>query len=165
MLQTSKRLNQASGEHQTWLNQVTRLRVPIPAGIVPSTAELKNWAVSWVRSDELWVKPRDEGAGNRSLSLHWFDMQQEDHELESPVPFVMANLLPGGKFAVLLYLDGQIDLKEIKVYPDGEWSLRDVARYRQDDPEEFSLLYWSRLLTETNVGRPLVAYVDSRLEK
>ena len=119
-----------------------------------------------MRSDALWVKPRDEGAGNRSLSLHWFDMRQEDHELEeSPVPFVVANLVPGGKFVVLLYIDGQIDLKEVKIKPEGEWSLQDVAQYKKDAPEVFFLRYWSQLLTETNLGHPLVAYADDRLEK
>lgn len=112
--QTCKALNQASGERQTWFNQVARLRIPIPTGIVLSTAELKNWVIS-VRLDERWVNPQDDDKGKRSLSLHWFDMRQQDlHVGEVPTKFVMANLMPGGKFVVMLYTDGQVDLKEMK---------------------------------------------------
>ena len=118
-----------------------------------------------MRSDELWVKPQDEGAGDHSLSIHWFDIRLEESEQEESPALRMANLMPGGKFVVLLYLDGQIDLKEIKIKPDGEWNLQDVAQYKRDAPEGFELSYGSRLLTETNLGHPLVAYADDRLEK
>ena len=56
--QTCKRVNEASGEHQAWLNQVRRLQIPLPAGTVPPAAELKEWAISWLRSDERWIRPR-----------------------------------------------------------------------------------------------------------
>ena len=158
-LQTSKRLNQASGDHQTWLDQVTRLQIPIPIGVVPSTAELKNWAISWVRSDEPWVKPR--GEDGHSLDLHWFDTWQKSPDEPA---FVMANFIPGGKFVVFLYADGQIDLKEIKIESEDKWNLQDVAQYEQDDPEGYSL-YWGQLLTETRFGCPLVAYADRDRER
>ena len=161
--QTCKRLKEASGEHQTWLNQATRLQIPIPTDIAPSTAELKNWATSWVRSDELWVKPRDDG-DRRFLNLHWFNTRQDDPDKEDPTRFVMANLIPGGKFVVVLYIDGQIDLKEIKIESDEKWDLQDVARYKQDDPEKFYIMFWSQLLTETNIG-PLVAFTDQERER
>ena len=169
MLQTCKRLNEASREHQTWLDQVKRLGIPIPTGVVPSTAELKNWVLSWLRSDKLWVKPRDDDDDDdddRSLSLHWFNMRQEDpDDEEEPTRFVMANLMPGGKFVVVLYTDGQIDLKEIKIDSRGKWDLRDVARHEQEDPEEFYTMFWSQLLTETSLAYPLVAIVDQARER
>jgi len=167
--QTCKRVNEASGEHQTWLSQVRRLQIPIPAGTVPPTAELKEWAISWLRSDERWIKPRvsdsDDYEDDRLLDLHRFDMRQEDGDEATGFPFVMANLVPGGNFVVVLYIDGQIDLKEIKVRSEDEWDLRDVAQYKQDDAEETHTMFWSQLLTETNLGRPLVAYVDQGQER
>ena len=72
---------------------------------------------------------------------------------------VMANLIPGGKFVVTLYIDGQINLKEIKTGSEDGWDLRDVAQYKQDNPGDTHVAFWSQLLTETNLGRPLVAYV------
>ena len=115
-----------------------------------------------MRSDELWVKPRDEGVGNRSLSLHWFDVGQGDPDRYG---FAMASFIPGGKFVVLLYNDGQIDLKEIIIESEDKWNLQDVAQYKRDDPEECRTQFWSHLLTETDFGRPLVAYVDQDREK
>ena len=158
--QTCKALNQASGERQTWFNQVARLRIPIPTGIVLSTAELKNWVIS-VRLDERWVNPQDDDKGKRSLSLHWFDMRQQDlHVGEVPTKFVMANLMPGGKFVVMLYTDGQVDLKEIKIESEDKRNLQDRVQYKRGDPEGFRIKSWSQLLTETKLGHPLVAYVD-----
>ena len=120
-----------SGEHQTWLNQVTRLQIPIPTGDVPSTAALKNWAISWAKSEELWIKPRDDD-DDRFLDLHQFNTRQEEF-----MPFVMASLIPGGDFVVILYSDGQIDLQEIKIGSNGKWNLQDVAQYKQYDLNEF----------------------------
>ena len=149
-----------SGEHQTWFNQATRLQIPIPTGLVPSVAELKNWVISWARSDELWVKPRDDN-GDRSLNLHWFNMPEEDFEdnWEVPKQFMVANLVPGGRFIVLLYTDGQIDLKEIKSKSEDKWDLHGVAQYKLDRPAgAFYIDLWSQLLTETNLECPLIAY-------
>ena len=162
--QTCKRLNQVSNEHQTWLSQARRLQIPIPTDIITSTAEFKNWAISWVRSDELWVKPEDEN-DDRSLILHQFDMRQDNPNERDRIRFVMANFVPGGKFVVILYTDGQIDLKEIKSKSGDKWDLQDVAQYKQDDAEGFYTLFWSQLLTETRLDRPLVAYVDREREK
>ena len=156
-------MNEVSGEHQTWLSQVRRLQITVPTDTIPSTAELKEWAISWLRSDERWVKPRTDD-DDRLLVLHRFDMRKLVNEGRS-VPFVMANLIPGGKFVVILYTDGQIDLKEIKTESEDNWDLRDVAEYIQDDPENTHTMFWSQLLTETNVGRPLIAYVDRDQEK
>lgn len=162
MPQTCRMLNEASREHQTWLNQVKRLQIPIPPGVIPSTAELKDMAIYWLRSDEPWVKLRDDDE-ERLLSLHCFRMGQPDDA--KLVRFTMANFIPGGRFIVVLYPEGHIDLKEINVQPEGKWELRDVAQYRRDNPERFHELESSQLLTETNLGRPLVAYVDLAGEK
>ena len=161
--QTCKRLNKASGEHQIWLNQVKRLRIPIPTGVIPSMAELKGWALSWLRSDKLWVKPRDD-YDDRPLNLHCFKMRSSDDD-DEPNRFVMANLIPGGRFVVVLYTDGRIDLKEVNIKSESDWELREVARYRRDDQEPFYTMFRSQLLTETNLGRPLVAYTDRTGER
>ena len=118
--QTCKRVNKASGEHQTWLNQVRQLQIPLPTGTVPPAAELKEWAISWLRSDERWIRPRTTNGDDddRLLNLHRFDMRQEDDDESRYIPFVMANLIPGGKFVVVLYADGQIDSKEITIESD-----------------------------------------------
>ena len=78
------------------------------------------------------------------------------------MPFVMANLIPGGNFVVILYPNGQIDLKEIKIKSKYESGLRDVTRYKPVGPERTRVEFWSQLLTETNIRCPLVAYVDPR---
>ena len=162
--QTCKRLNEASEEHQTWFNQVARLQIPIPTGVVPLTAELKDLAISWERSDELWVKPKDKN-NDRSLNIHWLDTRQENPIEENPTRFVMANFVPGGKFVVILYTDCQIDLKEIKIEPDGKWGLQDVAQYKRKKPRGSRMMYWSELLTETNFGFPTVACIDQDEER
>ena len=147
---------------------MTRLQIPIPTGAVPSTAELKHWAISWLRSDKLWVKPQDgddDDDDDRPLSLHCFKMRRGDDDDSEPARFVMANFIPGGKFVVVLYTNGDIELKEVQIEPGGEWELRDVAQYKRGDPEGFHTVYWSRLLTGTVLGRPLVAYVDREQEK
>ena len=151
-------------EHQTWLNQATRLQIPIPADVVPLTAELKNWVISWVRSDERWVKSWDDD-DDFSPTIHCFNVRPGDLDEEEPIRLVMANLIPGGKFMVLLYADGQIDLNEIIVKSWCDCDLLDVAQYNRDNPEEFHMMFWSQLLTETNVGRPLVAYVGREQER
>jgi len=145
---------------------VTRLQIPIPTGVIPSTAELKHWAISWLRSDKLWVKPQDgDDDDDRPLSLHCFKMRPGDDDDFEFARFVMANFIPGGKFVVVLYTNGDIELKEVQIEPGGEWELRDVARYKRDDPGRFHAMYWSQLLTGTDLGRPLVAYVDEEREK
>ena len=163
-LQTCRGLNEASGEHQTWLDQVTRLQVPIPTDVVLSTAELKDWGISWLRSDKLWVKPRDDDP-DRSLSLRCFKMLREDDDDDELAPFTVASLIPGGRFIVVLYTDGRIDLKEIGIGAEGELELQNIAQYNRDDPEQFHAAYSGQLLTETNAGRPLVAYVDPGQQK
>ena len=118
-----------------------------------------------MRSDELWVDPRDDYDEGCYLDLRWFNMRQEDPNTQEPTRFTMANLTPGGKFVVLLYTDGQVDLKEIKIKSEGKWDLLDVAQYKQVDPEGFPTMLWSQFLTETNIGRPLVAYVGPERKK
>jgi len=169
--QTCNRLNKALEEHQTWLDQVKRLQIPIPTGVIPSMAELKDWAVSWIRSNELWVKPREDGNG-RPLSVHCFETPFFDDGC-GPDRFVMAKLIPGGRFVVVLYIDCSIELREINIKSNGDWELREVAQHRQDDQERFDTVSRSlsnavpqgQLLTETDLGRPLVAYVDCAEEK
>ena len=80
-------------------------------------------------------------------------------DVEKPAPFVMASLIPGGRFVVVAYIDGRIDLKEIKI-TEGKWQLRDVARYRLDDLEQRRAVGLSQPLTETILGYPLVAYMN-----
>jgi hypothetical protein len=158
--QTCKGLNEASGEYQIWLNQVKRLRVPIPipTDVVPSMAELKDWAISWLRLDKLWVKPPDDDDGH-PMAFHYPEIRLPDND-DGSNRFVMANLIQGGKFVVILYTDGRIDLREIKIKSTGGWELREVTRYKRDGPERSYTMYRSQLLTETNLGCPLVAYVD-----
>ena len=118
-----------------------------------------------MRSDERWVKSLDDD-DDLPLNIYYFDMRQEEPAQKiEPIRFVMANLIPGGNFVVLLYADGQIDLKEIEIKVEDEWDLRDVAQYKRDDSEEFYAMFWSQLLTETNVGHPLVAYVGREQER
>lgn len=160
--QTCKRLSEASGEHQTWLSQVTRLGIPVPKSVSLSTAELKDWAVSWSKpSDKLWVNLGYHGLEDRPLSLHCFKVLREDDDYWR-TRFIMAKLIPGGRFVVVLYVDGDIDLKAIDIKSEGEWELRDVARYRGAN---LSAIWPGELLTETNIGRPLIAYVDHGGEK
>jgi len=122
--------------------------------------------MSWLRSDGPWVKPRKDDDDDRFLNLHWFNTGREDDgDPEEPARFRMANFIPGGKFVVILYATGHIDLKEIEIKSEDEWDLRDVARYKRDDPGRCYTMFWSQLLTETNLGRPLVAYVDQRQEE
>ena len=132
--------------------------MPIPTDVVRSTAQLKNWATSWSRSNKLWIRSRDE---DDILKLHWFKISEEVDD----VPFMTANLTPGGEFVVALYTDGKIDLKEIRIRSDDEWDLQKVAQYKQDHPEETDMAFRSQLLTETNLGYPLVAYVNDGREK
>jgi len=160
--QTCRSVNEAAGEHQIWLDQARRLQIPFPTGTIPPTGELKEWAISWFRSDERWVKP---WADDRSLNLHSFDMRQRGGNEAEDIAFRMANLVPGGKFVVVLYTDYQIDLKEIKIGSEDKWDLQDVARYKQDDPEDTYGMFPAEFLTDTNLGRPLVAYVDQQQEK
>ena len=163
VLQTCKRLNETSREHQTWLDRVRLLQIPISTNFVPSTAELKDWAVSWLRSDKRWVKQR--------LAIEDLSLDIDDSEIfweggdYEPARFVMANIIPGGRFVVVLYFDGDIDLKAIDVKSEDEWELRDVAQYRGNNDITFCAVYWSQLLAETNLGRPLVAYVDQGGER
>ena len=139
---------------------------PPPHGNCPPAAELKEWAISWLRSDERWIRPRTtNGDDDRLLNLHRFDMRQEEDDESRCIPFVMANFIPGGKFVVVLYADGQINLKEITIESDDSWGLLDVAQYGRDDSERSRITFWSQLLTETNLGHPLVAYVDQDQEK
>ena len=120
------------------------LRIPVPTGVLPA-AELKERAISWLRSDSLWVRPRDDNDDDRPLNLHCFKMPREDDD-EEPAPFVMASLIPGGRFIAITYIDGRVDLKEITL-TEGEWQLRDVARYRLDDPEQRRAVGSSQLVS------------------
>ena len=90
-------------------------------------------------------------------------MEREGDDDEGIVPLVMASFIPGGKFVVFLYDDGRTDLTEIKTASEDEWYLQGVAQYKQN-PEDPHPMIGSTLLTETNLGRPIVASVDEEQE-
>ena len=94
-------------------------------------------------------------------------MRREDPDKQEWAipPFVMANFVPGRKFVVVLYTDGQIDLNEIKIESGGKWDLQRVAQYKQAYPKGLFTLFWSQLLMGTRPSRPLVAYVDKRRQR
>lgn len=93
-----------------------------------------------------WTKPRP-----GDLSLHLFETDTE---------FVDAHLIPGGEFAVLLYMTGDIGLNKIeRSAVTGELKLREVFRYKANRDDYPGL--WSRLLTETSYGCPVLVCADA----
>ena len=77
------------------------------------------------------------------------------------VPFVAANIIPGGEFVIVLFPDGQVDLREIKIKPEGEWELPRVARHQGlGYLKVVCMTHWSQLRTDANLEHPLIAYVD-----
>ena len=132
-------------EHQVWLHQAKRLEIPIPPGPAPSKAELKGWVISRTRVDVCWIKRRP---GDLVL-----------HEFETDTEFLDSHLIPGGEFVVFLYRNGDIGLNRIErsVITAG-LDLREVARYHE--PDVYNHLYhWSKLLTETSHGCPVMVCV------
>ena len=128
--------------HQVWLHQVRRLQIPIPSGTTPSKAELKDWAISRTRVDVCWTKRHP---GN--LVVHSFETEGN---------FVDAHLIPGGDFVVLLFANGDIVLNRIEGPEEaGDLELREVARYKESNEADFPAS-WSRLLTETSYGCPVI---------
>ena len=140
--QTCKHLQMVADEHQVWLRQAIRLRIPIPLGTTPPKAELKDWVISCTRADVCWIKrcPGD-------LELHSF---------EKDGVFVGAHFIPGGDFVVILYATGDVGLNKIELSEaTGEWDLQEVTRYEEPD-EGYSGRFCSRLLMETSYGRPVL---------
>ena len=76
-----------------------------------------------------------------------------------------AHLVPGGTFVVILYASGDISLSRIvRSSATGKISdLREVARC--EGTNGFSRPgYWSRLLTGTAYGCPVLVLVDASLK-
>ena len=130
-------------EHQVWLQQAIRRQVPIPPGATPSKARLKDLVISRTRAQLCWTKHGRPGA----LAFHSFQTDTE---------FVDAHLIPGGEFVALLYRNGDVGLDRIERSEDtGGLNLREVARYEEPDRGNYPY-YWSRLLTETSHGCPVI---------
>ena len=72
----------------------------------------------------------------------------------------MANLTPGGKFVVIIFTNGQINLKEIKIRSGDEWDLQDVVQYEPDNPEGIYMVF-------TSLSEPLctLCLLDSQPQK
>jgi hypothetical protein len=132
-------------EHQVWLHQARRLQIPIPPGTTPSKAELKDWVISRTRVDVCWVKSRP-----ADLTTHSFETEDE---------FVDAHLIPGGEHVVLYYEIGDISLSRLeKSTVTGKLDLREVTRFEATG-EAYRPWSWSRLLTETSYGCPVLVTV------
>jgi len=112
--------------------------------------ELKDLVISRAKVDACWIRGRP-----GYLMLHEFDLD---------VAFVSSHYLPGGKFVVLLYETGSIDLKKIQDTDVSRWNLVDVARYEQQNVAD-SPAHWSGLLTETSYGCPALAYMNGSCDK
>ena len=145
VLQTCKQLQQLTDEYQVWLGQARCLQIPIPLGTIPSKAELKDWVISRTRVDACWTKSRP-----GDLSLHLFETDNY---------FVDAHFIPGGEFVVLLYNGGDVGLSKIeRSAVTGELKVREVARYKETGMD-VSPDRWSRLLTETSYGCPVLIWL------
>ena len=144
MFQTCKWLGKITDEYQVWLDQARRLQIPIPHGTAPLKTELKSWVISRTRVDVCWIKRRP-----GDLTLHLF---------ETDTDFVDAHFIPGGEFVVLLYRTGDIGLNKIeKSVVTGELKVREVARYEETNEIDYPS-FWSRLLTETSFGCPVLVW-------
>ena len=131
-------------EHQVWLHQLRHLQIPIPPGMTPSKAELKDWVVSRTRVDFCWTKRRP-----GDLVLHSF---------ETGTDFVDAHLIPGGEFIVILYANGDVGLNRIgRSEVTGDLDLREVARCEGANGVDYPG-FWSRLLTKTSYGCPVLVW-------
>jgi len=139
-------LQQVADEHQTWLVQAKRLQVPIPDGANPSKEELRDWAISRVKVDVCWIKGHPE-----CLKVHEFDLAGTPANIYC---------FPGGKFVLLFYGTGSMDLKEIRGSDADGWDLVRVARHEGRDPSIGYAAFWSRTPTETNYGYHVHAYVN-----
>ena len=147
MFQTCKHLQQTTDEYQVWLDQARYLEILIPPGATPSKAELKDRVISRARVNVCWTKPRP-----GELSLHLF---------ETHAKFVDAHFIPGGEFVVILYRNGDIGLNKIeKSAVTGDLKVREVARYKDTTADDYPGS-WSRLLTETSYGCPVLIWVGT----
>ena len=104
-------------------------------------------AISRTRVNVCWIKrhPAD-------LAVHSFETDDN---------FVDAHLIPGGEFVVLLYAYGDIVLNRIEGSgAPGDLVLEEVARYKETN-EADRAGSWSRLLTETSYGCPVLVLVGA----
>jgi hypothetical protein len=131
-------------EHQVWLDQARRLQIPIPPGMIPSKAELKDWVISRARVDVCWTKRRP-----GDLVLHSF---------ETDTNFLNAYFIPGGEFVVLIHLSGDVTLNRIeRSEVTGELGLREVARHEEPSADNYPSSQ-SRLFTEMSYGCPVLVW-------
>ena len=83
------------------------------------------------------------------------------HLFDKGIDFVDAHLIPGGEFIVLLYTNGDVSLNRIgRSEATGDLDLREVARYEETNEADYPR-YWSRLLTETSYGCPMLVWVGA----
>jgi len=132
------------------LRQAKRLRIPISNDPTPSKAELKDLVISRAKVDTYWIKGR-----SGYLRIHEFI--PDSHLFSS-------HYISGGKFVVLLYESGSIELREIQTSDAGEWNLVRVARYEQQDDHEYPVPV-SGLLTKTTHGCSIFAYINEARDK
>ena len=77
---------------------------------------------------------------------------------ETNADFMDAHLVPGGEFVVFLFANGDLVLDRIEGSGDtGDLFLEEVARYEEPD-EAIYPGSWSRLLTETSYGCPVLVW-------
>jgi len=146
VLQTCKQLQRVADEYQVWLDQARSHQIPIPPGTTPSKAELKDLVISRTRVDVCWTKSRP---GDLSLHLLTRDF------------FIDAHFIPGGEFVVLPCDNGEISLIKIeRSVVTGKLQAREVARYKKTNMGIFPG-YWSRLLTETSYGCPVLVWMEA----
>ena len=76
--------------------------------------------------------------------------------------FVDAHLVPGGEFVVLLYSHGDISLNKIERSEAmaGDLDVTEVARYQELNEMDYPG-FWSKLLTETSYGCPVLIWVGA----
>ena len=145
--QTCKHLLRVADEHQVWFHQARHLQIPIQSGTTPSKSKLKRWVISRTRADVCWIKPRP-----GKLVVHPF---------QASTKFVDAHLVPGGEFVVILYETGDVGLNRIgRSKITGGLVPREVARYKERN-RGHRPSFWSRLLTETSYGCPVLVWVSS----
>ena len=147
--QTCKRLRLTANEYQIWSRQAKRLQIPIEHGVIPSRTELKDSVISRAKVDVCWVKGRSD--------------YLKPHSFRPGMAFLSSHYLPGGKFVVLLYATGSIDLKKIQDSDASGWTLVDLARYEQQNYNYPA--HWSGLLTGTSYGYPALAYMNETCDK
>lgn len=139
-------MQQTTDEYQVWLDQARLLETSIPLGATPSKEELKDQVISRTRVDVCWTKSRP---GELS-----------PHLIEADTGIVGAQFIPGGEFVVILYRNGSISLRKIeRSAVAGNLKVQEVARYENAAARDNPGGSWSKLLTETSYGCPVLIWV------